>query len=85
MEQGEGGTDCVEVVQGFLENLQGRVPTRMEVLTIRASLEELYNRILRLRAMAPAFREIDLGEDVKALWKILRSRGGGLRSAASFL
>ncbi|GEM_PF-6567627 len=84
MERGDWGTSPVRVVRAFLESLEGRTPTRAEVRRIRGELQELYDRVERVRRMAPELSAIDLGDDVKKLWKILRS-GGGLRNAASFL
>lgn len=81
----DGGSDAIEVVRAFIENLGGRTPTRAEVGSIGAELEELERRVLRLRTMAPAFRSISLGEDVEKLLKILREKRGGLSRAASFL
>jgi hypothetical protein len=85
MERGAEGGDAVGIVRGFLEGLGGRRPTRAEVLTIRRPLEDLYERVLRLRTSSPDLRDVDLGDDVKMLLQILKSKGGGLRSAASFL
>jgi hypothetical protein len=81
----DGGSDAVDVVREFLVKLDGRVPTRSEVVSIGRELEELERRVLRLRAMAPAFRGVELGEDIQRLLRILREKRGGLRSAASFL
>lgn len=81
----DGGSDAIEVVRAFIDNLGGRTPTRAEVGAIGAELEELERRVLRLRAMSPAFRSVSLGEDVERLLRILREKRGGLRSAASFL
>lgn len=85
MERGAEGEDAVGVVRAFLERLGGRRPTRTEVLTIRRPLEDLRERVLRIRALSPDFRDVDLGDDVQMLFQILKSKGGGLRSAASFL
>ena len=85
MERGAEGGDAVGIVRAFLEGLEGRRPTRAEVLAIRRPLEDLYERVLRLRTSSPDLRDVDLGDDVKMLLQILKSKGGGLRSAASFL
>ncbi|MBI2900652.1 MAG: hypothetical protein HYY17_10735 [Planctomycetes bacterium] len=85
MERGDRGEDALQVVRAFIEGLAGRTPSREEVLAIRPQLEELQARLDRVRARGLEFRSVDLGDDVKALWAILRSKGGGLRRAASFL
>ena len=85
MEWGDEGRDSMDVVRDFLTNLGGRTPTRGEVQKIGSHLEELESRVLRLRKLAPAYRKLDLSKDVRVLLRILRSKSGGLRSAASFL
>jgi len=85
MEWGDEGRDSMDVVRDFLMNLSGRTPTRGEVQKIGSHLEELESRVLRLRKLAPAYRKLDLSKDVRVLLRILRSKSGGLRSAASFL
>ena len=85
MEWGDEGRDSMDVVRDFLTNLSGRTPTRGEVQKIGSNLEELESRVLRLRKLAPAYRKLDLSKDVRVLLRILRSKSGGLRSAASFL
>ena len=85
MEWGDEGKDSVDVVRDFLIKLGGRTPTRGEVQKIGAHLEEIESRVLRLRKLAPAYRKVDLSKDIRVLLRILRSKSGGLRSAASFL
>jgi hypothetical protein len=72
-------------VRAFLEKLEGRTPSRTEVLSIRAELEELERRVERIRRLAPAYCAVELGDDVKMLFRILRGKSGGFRAAASFL
>jgi hypothetical protein len=82
---GDKGKDSLDVVREFLTEFGGRTPTRGEVQKIGAHLEEIESRVVRLRKLAPAYRRVDLSKDIRVLLRILRSKSGGLRSAASFL
>ena len=91
MERGEGGTSSIEVVSDFVAGLQGRMPTREELSAVQPQLEDLYQKLVRIRELSPAFARVDLGEEVWGLLELigkkrLRNRPpGGLRNAASFL
>lgn len=91
MERGEGGASSIEVVSDFVTGLQGRKPTREELSAMQPHLEDLYRKLVRIRALSPAFARVDLGEEVWELLELagkkrLRNRpAGGLRNAASFL
>lgn len=85
MERGDGGRSAIQVVRAFLERLGGRTPSRAEVQTIRVELEELNRAVERVRSLGPEFGRVELGEDVSMLLRILRSKSGGFRNAASFL
>lgn len=94
MERGDGGNPAAssfEVVKDFLAGLGGRKPTREEAMTIAPQLEDLYAKIVRLRALSPTFTRVNLSDEVWNLMALIGKESfknrppGGLRSAASFL
>ena len=91
MERGDGGNSPIEIVRDFIAGLDGRKPTREEAIALAPQLEDLYQKLVKIRAMSPAFSRVDLGDEVWDLMELagkkrLRNRpAGGLRNAASFL
>lgn len=83
----EGGKDSFEVVKSFLAGVGERRPSREEVQTIAPALVDIYQRIMRVRAVAPT---VDLSERLWGLMEIVGLkakpvRTASFRSAASFL
>ena len=83
---GEGGKDSFEVVKEFLAGLGDRRPQRDEVLTIATALADIYQRLMRVRSIAPS---VDLSD---RMWELMSLVGlkakpvrSSFRSAASFL
>jgi hypothetical protein len=83
---GEGGKDSFEVVKEFLAGLGDRRPQRDEVQTIAVALADIYQRLMRVRSIAPS---VDLSD---RLWELMALAGlkakpvrSSFRSAASFL
>jgi hypothetical protein len=82
------GKDSFEVVRDFLVTLGERRPDREEVKAIAWALGDIYQRLLRVRQVAPS---VDLSDRMWGLMEMagIRARpargSGGLRSAASFL
>ena len=83
---GEAGKDSFEVVKEFLAGLGDRQPRREEVLTIAAALADIYQRLMRVRSIAPT---VDVSE---RMWELMALVGlkakpvrTSFRSAASFL
>ena len=83
---GEGGKDSFEVVKEFLAGLGDRRPQRDEVQTIATALADIYQRLMRVRSIAPS---VDLSD---RMWELMSMVGlkakpvrSSFRSAASFL
>ena len=83
---GEGGKDSFEVVKEFLSGLGDRRPQRDEVQTIAVALADIYQRLMRVRSIAPS---VDLSD---RMWELMSLVGlkakpvrSSFRSAASFL
>jgi len=83
---GEGGKDSFEVVKEFLAGLGDRRPQRDEVQTIATALADIYQRLMRVRSIAPS---VDLSD---RMWELMSLAGlkakpvrSSFRSAASFL
>ena len=83
---GEGGKDSFEVVKEFLAGLGDRRPQRDEVQTIAVALADIYQRLMRVRSIAPS---VDLSD---RMWELMAMVGlkakpvrSSFRSAASFL
>jgi hypothetical protein len=81
------GKDSFEVVKEFLDVLDGRVPQREEAQAIAGALNDIYQRLMRVRSVAPA---VDVS---KRMWDLMElvgikekpAGGASFRSAASFL
>ena len=84
---GEGGKDSFEVVKEFLSGLGDRQPRSEEVQTIAVALADIYQRLMRVRSIAPS---VDVSE---RMWELMGMvglkakpvRSASFRSAASFL
>ena len=83
---GEGGKDSFEVVKEFLSGLGDRQPRKEEVQTIAVALADIYQRLMRVRSIAPS---VDVSE---RMWELMAMVGlkvkpvrTSFRSAASFL
>ena len=83
---GEGGKDSFEVVKEFLMGLGDRRPRNEEVATIAVALADIYQRLMRVRSIAPS---VDVSE---RMWELMALVGlkakpvrTSFRSAASFL
>ncbi len=84
---GEGGKDSFEGVKEFLAGLGDRRPQRDEVQTIAVALADIYQRLMRVRSIAPT---VDVSE---RMWELMGMvglkakpvRSASFRSAASFL
>jgi hypothetical protein len=85
------GKDSFEVVKEFLGRAGERSLERGEVLEIKAALEDIHARLMRVRSIAPT---VDLSERMWSLMQMVGIQakpvrttgfGKGLRSAASFL
>ena len=78
--------DSFEVVKEFLTALGERRPEREEVQAIAPALKEIFERLMRVRKVAPT---VDLSDRMWELMAVAGIRrpgfGGGFRSAASFL
>ncbi len=94
MVSGDGESSSVEVVSRFLDTVvrEQRRPTLEELQSIRPALEELHAKLLKLRAMGPAFRGVDFSPELWALMRLIGKKAepvGGdsvfRRIAASFL
>ena len=82
----DGGKDSFEVVKEFLSGLGDRQPRREEVQTIAVALADIYQRLMRVRSIAPS---VDVSE---RMWDLMAMVGlkakpvrTSFRSAASFL
>ena len=83
---GEGGKDSFEVVKEFLAGLGDRRPQRDEVQAIATALADIYQRLMRVRTIAPT---VDVSD---RMWELMAMVGlkakpvrTSFRSAASFL
>jgi hypothetical protein len=83
---GEGGKDSFEVVKEFLMGLGDRRPQRAEVESIATALADIYQRLMRVRSIAPT---VDVSD---RMWELMAMVGlkakpvrSSFRSAASFL
>ena len=85
---GEGGKDSFEVVKEFLTGLGDRRPQKEEVQTIAFALADIYQRLMRVRSIAPT---VDVSD---RMWELMTMVGlkakpvrtmSSIRSAASFL
>lgn len=88
MVDGEGGSDSFEVVKDFVMRLGDRKPQPEEVRPIAPALRDIYERLMRVRAVAPS---VDLSDRMWNLMELVGIRAkparrlDGLRNAASFL
>lgn len=82
----EEGRDSFEVVKEFLTALGDRPARRDEVQAIAPALREIFERLMRVRAVAPT---VDLSDRMWTLMEMVGirkpGRVSGFRSAASFL
>jgi len=83
---GDGGKDSFEMVKEFLAGLGDRQPRREEVQAIATALADIYQRLMRVRSIAPS---VDVSE---RMWELMSMVGlkakpvrASFRSAASFL
>ena len=83
---GEGGKDSFEVVKEFIVSLGDRRPQKEEVQAIAVALADIYQRLMRVRSIAPS---VDVSE---RMWELMAMVGlkakpvrSSFRSAASFL
>jgi hypothetical protein len=83
---GEGGKDSFEVVKEFLAGLGDRQPRKEDVQTIALALADIYQRLMRVRSIAPS---VDVSD---RMWELMSMVGlkakpvrASFRSAASFL
>jgi hypothetical protein len=79
--------DSFEVVKEFLTSLGERRPERDEVQAIAPALQQIFERLMNVRKIAPT---VDLSDRMWTLMEMvgLRAkpvRSTGFRSAASFL
>jgi hypothetical protein len=88
MAENEGGKDSFEVVKGLLAEVGDRKPQREDALKVAWALKDIYERLMRVRAIAPT---VDLSE---RMWELMSLAGikakpvrtpSAFRSAASFL
>jgi hypothetical protein len=82
----DGGKDSFEVVKEFIMGLGDRRPSRDEVQQIAIALADIYQRLMRVRSIAPS---VDVSE---RMWELMAMVGlkakpvrSSFRSAASFL
>lgn len=83
----DGGKDSFEVVKEFIMGLGDRRPQRDEVQQIAVALADIYQRLMRVRSIAPT---VDVSE---RMWELMGMvglkakpvRSASFRSAASFL
>ena len=83
----DGGKDSFEVVKEFIMGLGDRRPTRDEVQGIAIALADIYQRLMRVRSIAPT---VDVSD---RMWELMSMvglkakpvRSASFRSAASFL
>jgi hypothetical protein len=85
---GDGGKDSFEVVKEFIANLGDRRPQKDEVQGIAVALADIYQRLMRVRSIAPT---VDVSD---RMWELMSMVGlkakpvrtmSSIRSAASFL
>lgn len=70
---GDGpGADAFVVVRDFLERLGDRAPNAEDVMPIRPALEVVYEKLMRLREISPAYRRLDLSD---RLWSLMQMIG----------
>ena len=82
----EEGKDSFEVVKEFLTALGDRPARRDEVQAIAPALREIFERLMRVRKVAPTVDLSDRMWDLMAMAGIRRPGfSSGFRSAASFL
>ena len=83
---GEGGKDSFEVVKEFLAGLGDRRPQREEVQAIAVALADIYQRLMRVRSIAPS---VDVSERMWELMGMVGLKAKPVRTpfsrAASFL
>ena len=83
----DGGKDSFEVVKEFIMGLGDRRPERTEVEQIATALADIYQRLMRVRTIAPS---VDVSD---RMWELMGMvglkakpvRSASFRSAASFL
>ena len=83
----DGGKDSFEVVKEFIMGLGDRRPERHEVEAIATALADIYQRLMRVRTIAPS---VDVSD---RMWELMGMvglkakpvRSASFRSAASFL
>ena len=83
----EGSRDSFEVIKGFLSRVGERKPNRDEITEISGALKDIYERLMKVRAVAPT---VDLSERMWMLMELAGIRrkpvrGISIRNAASFL
>ena len=82
---GDGGKDSFEVVKEFIAGLGDRRPHKDEVQSIAVALADIYQRLMRVRSIAPT---VDVSD---RMWELMSMvglkakpvRSNWIRSAAS--
>jgi hypothetical protein len=84
---GDGGKDSFEVVKEFIAGLGDRRPQMEEVQAIAVALADIYQRLMRVRTIAPTVDVSDRMWELMAMagLKAKPVRSTSFRSAASFL
>jgi len=77
----DGGKDSFEVVKEFIMGLGDRRPQRDEVQQIAIALADIYQRLMRVRSIAPT---VDVSERMWELMGMVGLKAKPVRSATSF-
>ena len=77
----DGGKDSFEVVKEFIMGLGDRRPQRDEVQQIATALADIYQRLMRVRSIAPT---VDVSERMWELVGMVGLKAKPVRSATSF-
>jgi hypothetical protein len=75
---GDGGKDSFEVVKEFIAGLGDRRPQRDEVQSIAVALADIYQRLMRVRSIAPT---VDVSDRMWELMTMVGLKAKPVRSA----
>jgi len=62
--------DSFAIVSEFLARNVDKCPTRKEVQEISRDLENIKSRLEKIRLLTPDFRDIDVSDDIKKLFRL---------------
>jgi phosphoenolpyruvate synthase/pyruvate phosphate dikinase len=64
--------DSFTVIKNFLSKVDGKIPSKEELIEIAGDLEMVANKVKKIRGLSPAYRNIKLNKDIEKLLELAR-------------